>query len=123
MIGPGSDVRVLICAKPIDIRLGIDGLVALIQNQLGFDLVAGMADLFRAKRKDRCKILIWDQTGLVLVTKRLEDAGGFCLPQIHDGTYCLTAAEFSMLFSGADSRRLHSKRRPLAPRVDLVDTV
>lgn len=44
MIGPGSDVRVLICTKPVDFRLGIDGLVALIQNELGFDpYAAGIA--------------------------------------------------------------------------------
>ncbi|BAV66907.1 IS66 family insertion sequence element accessory protein TnpB [Sphingobium cloacae] len=123
MIGPGSDLRVLICTKPVDFRLGIDGLVALIQNQLGFDPYAGgIAYVFRAKRKDRCKILLWDQTGLVLVTKRLEDTGGFCWPQVHDGTYRLTAAEFSVLFSGADWRRVRSKRRPLAPKVDLANT-
>ncbi|WP_156103378.1 IS66 family insertion sequence element accessory protein TnpB [Sphingobium herbicidovorans] len=37
MIGPGGNVRGLICTEPVDFRLGIDGLVALIQNQLGFD--------------------------------------------------------------------------------------
>lgn len=29
--------------------------------------------MFRAKRADRIKLLIWDQTGMVLVHKRLED--------------------------------------------------
>jgi transposase len=28
--------------------------------------------VFRAKRADRIKLLLWDQTGMVLVHKRLE---------------------------------------------------
>ena len=40
--------------------------------------------MFRAKRADRIKLLIWDQTGIVLVHKRLE-GGKFVWPQVRDG--------------------------------------
>jgi transposase len=40
--------------------------------------------VFRSKRADRIKLLVWDQTGMVLVHKRLEGAA-FVWPQVRDG--------------------------------------
>ena len=36
------------------------------------DPFCGAAFVFRAKRSDRIKVRIWDQTGMFLVHKRLE---------------------------------------------------
>jgi transposase len=40
--------------------------------------------VFRSKRADRIKLLIWDQTGMVLVHKRLE-GGKFVRPNVQQG--------------------------------------
>ncbi|MBU2328767.1 MAG: IS66 family insertion sequence element accessory protein TnpB [Alphaproteobacteria bacterium] len=48
-------------------RKGIDGLALAIQETLGLDPFSGAAFVFRAKRADRIKVLVWDQTGIVLV--------------------------------------------------------
>ena len=68
-----GSVRVLIAAKPVDFRKGADGLAALAKEVLAQDPFSGAIIVFRAKRADRVKILVWDGSGLVLVWKRLEE--------------------------------------------------
>jgi transposase len=65
--------------------------------------------VFRAKRADRIKILVWDGSGLVMIYKRLEQ-GGFAWPAIHDGVMRLSRAQFEALFEGLDWRRVHAAR-------------
>lgn len=42
MIGLEGAVRVLVAATPIDFRKGMDGLAALVQQQLGKDPFSGV---------------------------------------------------------------------------------
>ncbi len=56
----------------MDFRKGMDGLALAVQEILGLDPFCGAAFVFRSKRADRIKVLVWDRTGLVLVHKRLE---------------------------------------------------
>ena len=84
MIVPPTSVRVLVATKPVDFRKGMDGLSALVQEELRADPFSGVIYVFRAKRTDRVKLLFWDQTGLCLLTKRLEGAK-FRWPAIADG--------------------------------------
>jgi transposase len=65
--------------------------------------------VFRAKRADRVKLLFWDQTGLCLMTKRLEE-GKFRWPAIRDGVMRLSPAQLSALLEGLDWTRVHSRR-------------
>ena len=53
--------------------------------------------MFRSKRSDRVKILVWDTSGLVLIWKQLE-GGAFRRPPVVDGAVRLTAVEFAALF-------------------------
>ncbi len=79
------------------------------------DPFSGVIYVFRAKRTDRVKLLFWDETGLVLVTKRLED-GRFRWPAIEDGVMRLSPAKLSALLEGLDWARVHARRvvRPTA---------
>jgi transposase len=80
---------------------------------MGLDPFCGAAFVFRAKRADRIKIVIWDRTGMVLVHKRLE-SGKFVWPQVKDGVMRMSPAQFSALFEGIDWRlvRPAAARRP-----------
>ena len=49
----------------------------------------------------RLKILVWDGSGLVLLSKRLE-RGRFTWHPIQDGAVTLSPAQLSLLFSGLD---------------------
>lgn len=115
MIVAPSGVRVLVATKPVDFRKGIDGLAALVKEHLKLDPYGGTIFVFRAKRSDRIKLLIWDGSGLVLVYKRLE-GGQFRWPRIDDGVMRLSAAQFSALLEGLDWSRVHARRvaRPTA---------
>ena len=90
MFGHGGSVKVFVATRPVDFRKGIDGLALAVQEMFGMDPFCGAAFVFRAKRADRIKLLIWDQTGMVLVHKRLE-GGKFVWPQVRDGVMRLFA--------------------------------
>lgn len=115
MIAPAQALRIVIATKPVDFRKGHDGLAAVAQNELGLDPFSGLVVVFRAKRGDRVKILLWDGSGLVLTYKRLEQ-GAFAWPAVRDGVMRLSKAQFEALFEGLDWRRVHSRRvrRPAA---------
>ena len=112
MITPGADLKIYMATRPVDFRRGLDGLAATVQEQLGLDPYSGAAFVFRAKRSDRIKILVWDRTGLVLVHKRLEGCK-FVWPQLRDGVMRISPAMFAALFEGLDWRlvRPESVRR------------
>ena len=99
MIVPGQTVRIVVATRPVDFRKGHDGLAAVVQDQLGFDPHSGLVVVFRSKRGDRAKILLWDGSGLVMVYKRLEH-GSFTWPAIRDGVMRLSRAQFEALFEG-----------------------
>ena len=111
MISPHGQLRVYVSTRPVDFRKGIDGLALAVQEVMGLDPFCGAAFVFRAKRADRVKIVIWDGTGMVLVHKRLE-SGTFVWPQVQDGVMRMSPAQFSALFEGIDWRLV----RPEAPR-------
>ena len=115
MIVPPTSVRVLVATKPVDFRKGMDGLAALVQEELRADPFSGVIYVFRAKRADRVKLLFWDQTGLCLLSKRLE-GGKFRWPTIADGVMRLSPAQLSALLEGLDWSRVHARRvvRPTA---------
>jgi transposase len=108
-------VRVLIAAKPVDFRKGANGLAALAKEVLAQDPFSGAIIVFRAKRTDRVKILLWDGSGLLLVWKRLEK-GGFKWPRIMDGMMQLSPAQLAALIEGLDWTRVHVPEivRPIA---------
>lgn len=76
---------------------GYYSLALAVQEVFGMDPFCGAAFVFRSKRADRIKLLIWDQTGMVLVHKRLE-GGTFVWPQIRDGVMRMSGAQFAALF-------------------------
>ena len=109
MIVPPTGVRVLVATKPVDFRKGMDGLAAYVEQQLQVDPFSGVIYVFRSKRADKVKLLFWDQTGLVLVMKRLED-GRFRWPAIQDGVMRLSPSQLSALLEGLDWARIHMRR-------------
>lgn len=111
MILPDGAVRVLVATRPVDFRKGMDGLAALVQHELGCDPYAGVVYVFRSRRADRIKLLLWDGSGLVLVSKRLE-AGQFRWPRVRDGVMRLTASQLSALLEGLEWTKVRGVRVP-----------
>lgn len=105
MIVPAQGLQIVVAVRPVDFRCGHDALAGLVQNTLGLDPHSGLIVVFRSKRSDRLKILLWDGTGLVLIYKRLGE-GRFVWPQARDGVMRLTRIEFEALFDGVDWTRV-----------------
>ena len=62
-VGPPAGVRVLVATKPVDFRKGMDGLAALVKDELRADPFSGAVYVFRGKRSDKVKLVFWDGTG------------------------------------------------------------
>ena len=116
MITPPAGARILLATKPVDFRKGAHSLAALAAEVLGADPFSGAVLVFRSRRADRVKILVWDGSGLVLVWKQLE-GGAFRWPPVVDGVLRLTAVEFAALFDGIDWRRVQPMREIPKPSV------
>src|SRR5437773_1382723 len=86
---------------------------------MGEDPLSGHLFVFRSRRWDRLKVLLWDGDGFVLWYKRLE-TGVFKLPRGEEGRRSaeLRASELAMVLDGIDMTKL--KR---APRYDRAPEV
>ena len=109
MIVAGQRVPILIATKPVDFRCGHQALALIVQTELKLDPYSGVTVVFRSKRGDRLKILVWDGTGMVLIYKVLEQ-GSFAWPKVQDGTIRLSRAQAEALFEGLDWRRVVAQR-------------
>ena len=108
--------RIWLASEATDMRCGFDRLAERVRAVVGENPLSGHYFLFRSKRGDRLKILVWDRDGFVLWYKRLE-AGTFKLPRIEMGKCSveLRPSELAMLLDVIDMSKL--KR---APRYDRV---
>ena len=104
MIAPGSGVRVYLACGVTDMRKGIAGLSALVQEVLRHKPASGAVFAFRGRRGDRIKLLYWDGQGFCLYYKVLE-RGRFPWPSVADGTARLTSVQLAMLWERIDWRR------------------
>jgi len=103
-------VRILLAAKPVDLRNGVDGLAAIVRSSWHENVYAGHLFVFISRRRDRVKVLTWDSGGFVVVYKRLEQ-GRFRLPAFHDDALGaqLDSTQLTMLLDGIDVSHV---RRP-----------
>jgi transposase len=93
-------------------RRSFDGLHALVRDHLQLDAFAGHLYLFANKRKDRLKILYWDNSGFAIWAKRLE-AGTFAIPSGEPGSrrFEITVEELGALLSGIDLDQAKRRQR------------
>ena len=64
--------RIYLCLAPTDMRKSFDSLAALVRDELKGDPFSGSLFVFRSKRRDRIKLLYWDNDGWMIWMKRLE---------------------------------------------------
>lgn len=115
MIAVGPGVRVLLATQPVDFRKQATGLAALVAEDLKADPFSGAVFVFRSKRADRLKLIVWDGSGLCLFAKRL-DEGRFRWPRIENGVMRMTSAQLAALIEGLDWSRVQALdvRKPTA---------
>ena len=103
MLSLSPAVKLWFCSQPVDMRLGFDGLFALVKGRLAADPLSGHLFIFRNKNADRLKVLYWGGHGLCLWCQRLE-AGRYHFPEALPDKPALelTAGQFQMILDGID---------------------
>lgn len=91
---------ILICAKPIDFRRQINGLVEIILSNLQADAKNNIF-IFYNRTRDKLKILAWHKNGYILLLKRLEK-GHFFNAQSDATVTAMTPQQLSWLLAGLD---------------------
>ncbi len=106
-----QSARIWLAAEATDMRCGFDRLAERVKVAIGEDPQSGHLFVFRSRRGDRLKILVWERDGFLLWYKRLE-AGVFKLPKLGEGSRSveLRASELAMILDGIDVSKL--KRVP-----------
>jgi len=74
-----SSFRYYLYREPTDMRKSFDGLTGIVQGRLKRNPTSGEVFIFINRRRDKVKLLRWEQGGFILYYKRLE-SGTFELP-------------------------------------------
>ncbi len=108
VLGLPPSVKIYFATALVDMRNGIDGLRAVVEQVLKRDPNEGHLFVFVGKRRDMLKILFWDRNGYVVYFKRLE-RGRFQLPAVDEKRTKveMEPAQLAMLLDGID---LNAKR-------------
>ena len=101
MFGLGAATRIFVATGETDMRLGFNGLYALVAGKLQQDPQSGHLFLFANKRRNRMKILFFDNFSLWVCARRMEK-GRLHWPSSEDGRVQLTPEEFALLIGGID---------------------
>jgi transposase len=108
VLGLPPSVRIFFATGLVDMRNGIDGLRAVVEQVLMKSPDEGHLFVFVGKQRDKLKILFWDRNGYVVYFKRLE-RGRFQLPATDETRTRveMEPAQLAMLLDGID---LNAKR-------------
>ena len=109
MLSLSPATRVFLATQPIDGRKSFNALSVWVKETLQQETTSGFLFVFLNKARNRMKILFWDGSGLILLTKRLE-AGRFAAPSGQGQSQCLRPEELTLLLHGIEGtsrRRWH----------------
>lgn len=102
MIALNRRTKIFVCKEPTDMRASYDSLYARTREILSKDPRSGHLFLFVNRDRTSCKVLYYDGTGFVILSKRLERGQFSRVNPLFAGEVCLTEAEFGLFFEGAD---------------------
>lgn len=121
MLSFPSSLRIYLAPGPTDMRKSFDGLAALAKETLAVDPRSGAVFVFCNRRRDRLKILIWEEGGFWLFARRLEQ-GTFRWPGREEGISRIemSNAQLGALLGGLDlagskQRKRWRTRAPVTP--------
>ena len=103
-------VKVFVYREAIDMRAGFLRLSAIVTEKMGANLFEGHVFLFLGKNPRRAKLLIFDGTGLVLVTKRLDRGQFMAVSDLCDAGE-IGQEELGRLLDGANLRVVFAARK------------
>jgi len=81
-------MAIYFCIGATDMRKGFDGLMRLAAQQAARDVLQGGLFIFVNRRRDRVKLLWWDEDGLAIWYKRLEVGTLSCQSSMTETSTC-----------------------------------
>ena len=95
-----------------DMRMSFDALSGLVQQEMKRNPMSGEVFVFVSKRRDRVKLLHWEEGGFVLYYKRLEK-GTIELPVFDPCTssYRIKWSSLVMMIEGISADNIKQRKR------------
>jgi len=106
MMRPGEEVEVYLYRGVVDMRKSIDGLSAIVEQELGLSPFSSHLYVFCNRQRDKIKALYWERSGFVLWYKRLEKQKFPWPGRDEDGVVEMTGRELNWLLDGIDLFRI-----------------
>ena len=97
----GDSICVQVSLSPVDFRLGLNGLLAIIEAVFSKNPQEEYLFLFRDRTRKKIKAVYWDKNGFMLLYKRMETEK-FQFPKLIDGEIQLNRLQLECLLSGMD---------------------
>jgi transposase len=101
-----SKARIFIRPGYTDLRKAVNGLTAVIEQQMAGEPFSGSVYLFCNRERRLLKAVWWDRNGFWLSQKRLEQ-DKFPWPETEEEVRELSAEELTMLLMGIDFFKAH----------------
>jgi len=101
-----SDVTVYLHKAPVDFRKAINGLSAIVDSAMDYNIFETGLFVFCNKKRDKIKILYWDQTGFCLWHKRLEKDRFMWPRKQTDEDICWNKEQLNWLLRGFDVSKI-----------------
>lgn len=95
-----SGLRVFVYKIEIDMRYGFERLHSLCVHQMSAQMYQGHVYLFFGKNRRRLKLLFYDGSGLVLISKRIEGGRFMTLVELL-GRSEIKLSELKLIFHGS----------------------
>ena len=93
--------QIYLYRAPIDFRKQVNGLAALVEQQLGHNPFSGALYAFTNRQRNKIKCLMWEDNGFVLYYKALAEEK-FKWPSPADELLSLSAEQINWLLDGYD---------------------
>jgi len=107
-----SSLRYYLYREATDMRKSFDGLCGLVQGRLYRDPMSGEVFIFINRRRDKVKLLRWEDGGFILYYKRLE-SGTFELPAFEkDAVTCqMRWTDLILMVEGISIEKSRKRKR------------
>ena len=106
MMRPDEEIEVYVYRQVVDMRKSINGLSAIVEQELEVSPFSTHLFVFCNRRRDKIKILYWERSGFVLWYKRLEKERFPWPRRDKDGVVQMTGRELNWLLDGIDLFRV-----------------
>lgn len=111
------DMPVYLHRQPVDFRKSINGLSALVEQDMQLSPFLNALFVFGCKQRNKIKVLYWDKTGFCLWYKRLEKDKFKWPKRMESDVLLLDKEQFEWLLRGLDIQNMRPHREQFFEKV------